>query len=272
MRWFGFSLFIVVFLAGCDSSQGIAPTSSTTTGTGIAPTVVWTDPYPGAVGPNIMEPGNVVRIRFSTLMDTRSVIHGVTISPVNQGVFIDTSAAYPIEGTTFAFPLTPTPFWLTYVLDPVINSRFPAGYQVYNSYFKVGQAYTITIDSTAMDIYGDLFGAAAYFLFTPEPSFRVTDTYPFNNDTAVSRSNPYITVRFNSVIDTTTAKSSFTLTPPVGGNASIYYGTWGLSWSLPSGSMLASETKYTVTIGTSIKDVNGNAQPSPYSFSFTTAP
>src|SRR5208283_4703428 len=174
MRTYAFSLLIVVCLAGCDSSQGI-PTASTTTGTGVSPTVVWTDPYPGAVGPNIMEPDNVVRIRFSTLMDTRSVIHGVTISPVNQGVFIDTTTAYPIEGTTFAFPLTPTPFWLTYVLDPVINLRFPAGYQVYNSYFKIGQAYTITIDSSAEDIYGDLYGTSASFSFTPEPYFRVTD-------------------------------------------------------------------------------------------------
>ena len=109
MRTYGFCFLIVVFLAGCDSSQGIRYREPTTATASLA-TVVWTDPYPGAVGPNIMEPDNIVRIRFSTLMDTRSVIHGVTISPVDQGVYIDTTTAYPIEGTTFAFPLTPTPF------------------------------------------------------------------------------------------------------------------------------------------------------------------
>ncbi|MGA9406155.1 MAG: Ig-like domain-containing protein, partial [Bacteroidota bacterium] len=154
---------------------------------------------------------------------------------------------------------------------PIINSRFPVGYQVYESYYKVGQAYTISIDSLVHDVYGDYLGQTLTFTFTPEPYFRVTDTYPFNNDTAISRLNPYITIRFNSMIDTTSAQSSFSISPSVGGNANIYYGSWGLSWSLPSGSMLASETKYTVTMSTSIKDVNGNVLSSPYSFSFTTA-
>ena len=269
MRTYGFCL-LIVFLAGCDSNNGV-DTTGTSSASASAPVVVWTDPYPGAVGPNIMSPNNTVRIRFSTLMDTRSVIHGVTLSPANQSVYIDTTTAYPIEGTTFAFPLTPTPVWLVYLSDPIINARFPANYQLYNSYFKVAQAYTITIDSSVHDIYGDYFGAAASFSFTPEPYFRVTDTYPLNNDTAVSPVYPYITVRFNSVIDTSTALSSFTLSPSVGGSANIYYGTWGLSWSLPSTTMLASATMYTVTIATSIKDVDGNVQPSPYSFSFTTA-
>ena len=271
MRTCGFFFLIIVFLAGCDSNNGVDTTGTSAAST-LAPTVVWTDPYPGAVGPNIMAPNNIVRIRFSTLMDTRSVIHGVTLSPANEGVFIDTTTAYPVEGTTFAFPITPTPVFLVYLADPVINARFPAGYQVYNSYFKVGQAYTITIDSLVHDIYGDYFGSAGSFSFTPEPYFRVTDTYPLNNDTAISPIYPYITLRFNSVIDTSTARSSFVLSPAVVGNATIYYGTWGLSWSLPSNAMLASGTLYTVTIGTSIKDVNGNAPPSPYSFSFTTAP
>ncbi len=269
MRTYGFFFLITLFVAGCDSSQGVD--TGTTTATTSLVSVVWTDPYPGAVGPNIMEPDNIVRIRFNTLMDTRSVIHGVTLSPVGQGVYIDTTTAYPIEGTTFAFPLTPTPAWLVYVEDPVINSHFPAGYQLYVSYFKVGQVYTITIDSSAHDIYGDYFGAAASFSFTPEPYFRVADTYPMNNDTAISPIYPSITIRFNSAVDTTTARSAFSVSPSVAGSASIYYGPWGLSWSLPSTSMLASATMYTVTIATSIKDVYGNVQPSPYSFSFTTA-
>ncbi len=218
-----------------------------------------------------MSPDNSVRIRFSTLMDTRSVIHGVTISPSGQGVNFDTTTAYPIEGTTFAFPVTPTPAWLVYASDPVIDPRFPAVYHVSASLFKIGQAYTVTIDSAASDIYGDLFGSAGSFSFTPEPYLRVTDTYPVNGDTAVSRSIAFITMRFNSVIDSISARSSFTLSPPVAGNAVFSFGSWGFSWSLPAGSEFASETKYTVTIGTSVKDVNGDVPSSPYAFSFTTA-
>ncbi len=270
MRTFVFCFLSIVVLAGCDSNNGIETANTSTSA--IAPTVVWTDPLPGAVGPNIMSSDNAVRIQFNTIMDTRSVTHGVFISPVGQSVYVDTNKAVPVDGYTFTFPLTPTPGWLVYLSDPVINSRFPASQQLFYNYYKVAQVYTITIDSTLHDIYGDYLGQSLVFSFTPEPYFRVTDTYPLNNDTAVSRSNLYITIRFNSVIDTTSARSSFTLglSPAVTGNASIYFGSWGLSWSLPSGSLLAPETKYTVTVGTSIKDVNGNVPPSPYSFSFTT--
>jgi len=271
MRAYGFLFLLIVFLEGCGSNAGVDTTNVNSTS--YAPTVVWTDPVPGAVGPNIMSPNNTVRIRFSTLMDTRSVIHAVTLSPSNESVYIDTNTATPVEGTTFAFPLTPTPVWLIGFADPTINSRFPPYYQIYYSSFIVGQAYTITIDSSAHDIYGDSFAGPASFVFTPEPYFRVTDTYPLNNDTSISPVYPYITVRFNAIIDTSSARSSLTLSPPVGGSAAIYYyGSWGLSWSLPSGAMLASETMYTVTIGTTIKDINRHVLPSPYSFSFSTAP
>jgi hypothetical protein len=156
--------------------------------------------------------------------------------------------------------------------DAVLDSRFPAGYQIFYPYFKVAQKYTISIAPSASDIYGDSLGGMVSFSFTPEPFFRVTGTYPLNNDTAISPIYPYITIRFNAVIDTSTARSSFTLSPQVGGNAYIYYGSWGLSWSLPSDNMLASETIYTATIATTIEDVDGHVPPSPYSFSFTTAP
>ncbi|MGA7160227.1 MAG: Ig-like domain-containing protein [Bacteroidota bacterium] len=271
MRKYWFCFLSLAVYAGCDTSSSVDNNNNVATPT-YAPTVVWTDPLPGAVGPYIMSSDNTVRIRFSDLMNTRSVIHGVSISPSNETVFIDTNKAIPVEGTTFAFPLTPTPVWIVALADPLINARFPVGYQIYNSYYKVGQTYTITIDSLAEDIYGDYLGQTVAFSFTPEPYFRVTDTDPLNYDTAVSPIYPYITIRFNALIDTSTARSSFTLSPSVSGNASFYYGSWGLSWTLPSNAMLSSATAYTVTIGTSIKDVDGHVPPSPYSFSFTTAP
>ena len=268
MRLYGLCLFMVVFLAGCSSNNGVDTTGLTTSAS--APTIVWTDPLPNAVGPNIMSSDNAVRIQFSAVMDTRSVTHGVAILPAGQSVYIDSNKATPVDGYTFTFPLTPTPGWSAYFSDPVINSRFPPGRQLLYTYYKVAQAYTVTIDSAIHDIYGDYLGQTLAFKFTPEPYFRVTDTYPLNNDTAVSRSNLYITIRFNSLIDSTSARSSLTISPSVSG-ANIYCGSWGLSWSLPSGSTLAADTKYTVTISASIKDVNGNVPPSPYSFSFTTA-
>jgi len=267
MRSYCFCLLMVAFLAGCDSNNGIVTTPPGQSNN--PPSVMWTDPLPNAIGPNIMPSDNAVRITFSAFMDTRSVTTGVTISPANLSVYIDSNKATPVDGYTFTLPLTPTPAWSARFSDLVINSRFPQGYPILYSYYKVGQLYTVTVDSAVHDIYGDYFGTSGSFSFTPEPNFRVTDTYPRNNDTAVSRSNQYISIRFNSLIDSTSAQSSFTLSPPVAG-ANFYYGSWGLSWSLPSGSILAPQTKYTVTIGASIKDVYGNKPTAMYSFSFTT--
>ena len=264
-----FSLFFV----GCttDSSSSIGD------GTGIndpsvAPAVYWTDPLDGALGPNIMSPGNVVIIRFTKVMNTRSVIRAVSITPSNQSVYIDSNRASPVDGLTFDFPLTPTPYWLIYTRDPFLDQRYPAGYQIYYPTFKVAQIYTVTVAASAQDFYGNTLGSPQSFSFTPEPYFRVTNTWPQNNDTLVSPLSTSLNIRFNAIIDTTSARSSLTVTPHVSGTASVYYGDWGYSWSIGSNSMLASESKYTATIATTAKDTAGHALLSPYSFSFTTAP
>lgn len=269
MRAYAFVLLGVAVLAGCGSNP--SDVVDTTTGTSLAPWIVWTDPWPGAVGPNIMSPNNVVIIRFNTLMNTYSVIHAVSISPTNQTVFIDTTRAAPVEGTTFDFPLTPTPLWLVYLNDARLDARFPPSYQIYYPYFKVAQRYTVTVGASASDIYGDTLGTAVSFSFTPEPYFRVTNTYPMDNDTGVSPLYPSATIRFNAPIDTGSAKGSFSISPPVAGNTYVYFGDWGFYWSPPSDNFLASETRYTATIAASVKDVNGDQMTSPYSFSFTTA-
>jgi len=271
MKNFIFFFFLILCAAGCDSNQNA--TDVPVTGASSSIQIVWTDPLPGAVGPNIMSPNNVVKIRFNSLMNSRSVIRAVSISPTNESVYIDTNTASPVEGTTFDFPLTPTPVWLAFTRDASLDSRFPAGYRIDYPSFKVAQTYTIFIASSAQDIYGDSLASQNSFSFTPEPYFRVTDTYPVNNDTAISPIYPYVSIRFNAVIDTSSAQSSFlTFSPQVGGTTYVYYGSWGLSWSLPAGAMFASETRYTATVGTSIRDVDGHVPPSPYSFSFTTAP
>ena len=265
---------IVFFLAplllvGCNNDPG----TSVDTGTvSVAPYIVWTDPMPDAVGPNIMSPNNVVKIRFSHLMDTRSVIHATTITPSNQTVFIDTNRAGPVEGTTFDFPLTPIPVWYAYVKDANLDSRFPALYSIYYPSFKVGQTYTISVDTSAQDIYSNHLDAKTTFSFTPEPHFRVTDTYPLRNDTAISPLYTGITVRFNATIDTSTIRPSFTISPQPQGNVYVSSGTWGFYWYIASDNMLAPETKYTATIASTAKDIDGHAMPSAYSFSFTTSP
>ncbi len=260
-----------ILFSGCNSNPTGTDNTINATVT-VAPYIIWTDPMPDAVGPNIMSPNNVVKIRFSHLMDTRSVIHATSILPTDQTVFIDTNRAGPVEGTTFDFPLTPISAWWIYVKDANLDSRFPPLYSIYYPSFKVAQMYTISVDTSAQDIYGNHLAAKTSFSFTPEPNFRVTDTYPIKNDTAISPLYASITVRFNANIDTSTVRPSFTISPQPPGNVYVYSGSWGFYWSLASDNMLAPETKYTAMIAASAKDVDGHAMPSSYSFSFTTAP
>ena len=266
------SVFIIV-LAGCTSdSNNAVDNGGGINDVSLTPAVIWTDPLPESVGPNIMSPGNVVKIRFNKLMDTRSVIRAVSITPSDESVFIDTTRAAPVEGTTFDFPLTPTPIWLVFVRDANLDSRFPPSYQVYYPYFKVGQKYSISVDPSALDVYGNTLASKYSFSFTPEPYLRVTDNYPLKNDTGVVPVYSGISLRFNSMIDTGAVRTSFLISPPVAGDFYLYSNTWGISWYQSSNNMFASETKYTVSVAATMRDVDGHLLTSPYSFSFTTAP
>jgi hypothetical protein len=130
----------------------------------------------------------------------------------------------------------------------------------------------MSVDTSAQDIYGNHLAVKTSFSFTPEPYFRVTDTYPIKNDTAISPLYASITVRFNANVDTSTIRPAFTILPQPLGNLYVYSGSWGFYWYLGSDNMLAPEKKYTAMISASAKDVDGHAMPSSYSFSFTTAP
>ncbi len=233
------------------------------------PHIIWTDPLAGAVGPNIMSPGNVVKIRFDKLMDSKSVVRAVTLSPSSEWVYIDTTRSGPVEGTTFDFPLTPEPSYLPIVMDAKLDARFPPWYVIQYPYFKVGQTYTISVAASAQDVFGNTIDQPDSFSFTPEPYFRVTDTAPLDNDTAIPPLAS-IAVRFNALIDTASVRNALSLSPTVNGTSASYYGSWGFYW-MPS-PMFAPETQYTVTIGTQAKDVDEHQLPSPFIFSFTTAP
>lgn len=265
-------LLSALTVVGCNTDTG----ENVDEGGGIddallAPQVIWTDPPNNAVGPNIMSPNNTVKIRFNKLMNTRPVIHSVSIDPSNSTVYVDTNSASPVEGTTFDFPLTPTPDWRLYVLDSFLDRRFPPGYLIYYPSFKVAQKYTITVDTSAQDINGNYLYPKYIFSFTPEPYFRVTDTYPKNNDTSISPLYLSISVRFNAIVDTSTARSSFSISPPVPGTIYLNKGSWGFYWLMAPYSTLGSETTYTVAFGAAVKDEDGHTLPSVYSFSLRSA-
>ncbi|MBI4843276.1 MAG: Ig-like domain-containing protein [Nitrospirae bacterium] len=101
---------------------------------------------------------------------------------------------------------------------------------------------------------------------TAEPSIDTTS--PANGATDVAL-NSTVTINWNENVDcTTVTTSTVTISPSGGWTRSSCSGSQAVF--TPSGQ--SGSTVYTITVSTSVKDVNGNAMASGYQFSYTTVP
>lgn len=106
----------------------------------------------------------------------------------------------------------------------------------------------------------------------PEPYLKVEYTYPDSGATDVPAFSS-ILVYFNSTKDKGSVKDALSISPETAGEIQLDpCGTEEdkLLYFFPSGGLLP-DTLYTVTIGTSPKNIHGNYLPEAYSFSFTSS-
>lgn len=105
------------------------------------------------------------------------------------------------------------------------------------------------------------------------PDFTVTSTAPANAATGVPV-NQTISISFPIAIDSTTANSTnITMSPSVGRTTSLH--TNGSTVIVDPTGNLANNTLHTVTVTTAVRGLFGDAKvpfPTPFVFSFTTAP
>lgn len=132
--------------------------------------------------------------------------------------------------------------------------------------FAVGRRYTVTLDTTLLDINGNRFWGSYSFSFTPEPAFRILSVEPPSNQSGVS-TNPSISILFNSAVDTGIIRS-LSFAPPAGGSWSVRSDGGGVYYSLPS--LLALNTTYFITVSQQASDTLGNQLAAPFSSSFVT--
>ncbi|MBI4849374.1 MAG: Ig-like domain-containing protein, partial [Nitrospirae bacterium] len=128
---------------------------------------------------------------------------------------------------------------------------------------------TYTLYPWAKDAAGNVSAAFAtprtVVVDTTAPS--VTSTVPANGATGVAL-NSTVTVNWNEPVDcATVTTTSVTVNPVVGWTKTSCSG--GQAVFTPSGQ--TSITSYTITVGTGIRDANGNAMTANYSFSYITA-
>lgn len=139
--------------------------------------------------------------------------------------------------------------------------------------YLANKTYTLTIDTTLIDIHGKRLKKPYVTSFTPEPEFRFKYWYPTGNDVEPG-SFSHIFLAFNSKIDSSIF-SSFSITPNLEGywtlNDNNYYpdSTQAL-FKLSNDADF--NTTYTVKISASAKDHQGLNIDKPYEFTFTTVP
>jgi len=226
--------------------------------------------------------GNFMRFplqfKFRTVQSYTSQ-NGILTDPVHGDIDVS-PLNYSYNGITVTFPrrmdinsvellTSVTPPMNTIFLWPEENIL-----RIYTGGpFLSDTTITVSIDKSAKDKDGNEIGHTFTFSFRTAP-LNVSGTYPSNGQLFVSPSEP-IQISFNNYVTLSTAQASFSISPAVGG--SITYGG-----SYPYEQMnqikftpytpLQPNTKYTVTIGTTISDMHGSRMKSPYSFSFVSRP
>ena len=133
-------------------------------------------------------------------------------------------------------------------------------------FFPFDSSYTVTVDSTARDRFGNMVRQAEVSSFRVAP-FKVSSTDPVDGKANVDL-DAGVWISFTGVVDTTSLTSSFAISPALPGRFINYTGT---TTFLPTAGFTPSTT-YVVTVNRNLHAYNGMPLPNPYSFSFTTSP
>ena len=201
------------------------------------PYVVSTKPKDGDI--NVPVNTNIV-ITFSTSMDV-----GVTPGAISS-----------VPTITGSFTFDGTMKIVTWVPD---------------SNLKLGTKYTITISTQARSFSGINMKFPYVFSFTtipPPDTFPpyVVSTNPNNGDTNVPNTTK-VAITWNESMNKASAQNAFSSAPPI---------TCAWSWTIVTQTCTPSvalqfNTKYTITISTTAKDLAGNNMKNNYKFSFNTS-
>jgi hypothetical protein len=223
-------------------------------------------------------------LRFPLVFSFRTVesyvtVYGIQTSPVNGDVDI-TPLSYS-GGITLTFPrrMDPVSTEAALQIDPPLNRAvlWPSG-NVMNIWtggpFPSDTTITVQIDGTAKDKDGVSLNQTFSFWFRTA-AFSLRSTSPANAQLYVPTTGS-VNLYFNNYVDKGSIQSAFSISPSAAGTidyARDYYGVAYLDQIVftPS-SQFQANTKYTVTLSTAAKDINGIGMKSPYQFSFVTRP
>jgi len=224
--------------------------------------------------------GNHLRfpLRFSfRTVQSYTTIYGIQTSPVHGDVNVE-----PLNnsGINITFPrrMDPASTEAATTVRPPMTTLFlwPEGnvLRIYTGGpFLSDTTITVRIDSTARDLDGIRLGMIFTLQFRTAP-FQIRYTSPTNAQLFVSLSQS-ISIGFNSFVTLSSVQPAFSIMPVIPGSFS-YRGNY--PYEIPSevvftpSTQYQTNTKYTVTISTGVRDLYGVPMKSPYTFSFVTRP
>jgi len=133
--------------------------------------------------------------------------------------------------------------------------------------------YTIDISEVAKDLDGVALGNPFSFSFATE-SITVENTRPRNAELFVDYTQAQVTMWFNTYMIKSSVENAFSISPHVSGSFSwgSYYSNEKTAITFTPHSTLSANTKYTITVDNTAKDLYGDNLKEPYSFSFITMP
>jgi hypothetical protein len=132
---------------------------------------------------------------------------------------------------------------------------------------------TVSIDKSAKDKDGVELGQNFSFSFRTA-ALNVSSTSPSNGQLFITPTAP-IQINFNNYVTLSSARNAISISPLASGSFKYggYYPYEQMNQiEFTPSTALISNTKYTVTISTTITDMYGNKMKEPYSFSFVTRP
>jgi hypothetical protein len=226
--------------------------------------------------------GNYLRFPFEFSFKTvqsYSTYNGIMTDPVHGDIDVS-PLNYNYSGITITFPrrMDKSSVELQTHVSPPMNTIFlwpdENVLRIYTGGpFLSDTTITVLIDKTAKGKDGIEIGQDFTFSFRTA-ALEVSSTYPSNGQLFFSPTEP-LTISFNNYVKLSSASSAITISPAVSGSFSFSgnypYEQMNQIKFTPS-SALKANTKYTVTISTSITDMYGNMMKEPYSFSFVTRP
>ncbi|HTK80800.1 MAG TPA: Ig-like domain-containing protein [Bacteroidota bacterium] len=181
------ALLPVLLMFGCKSEVDFGnpprPDYDPLLDANIQPIVLETFPAANTQGPFAGFVASV-RLKFNKVMDLPSLRKSVHISSELGDVKANIDSIVTADGVTFFIeairPDSPARFW-----------------------WKVGEVYTLTIDSTVQDVSKNTLHSTVRVGFLPEPVFRILSVSPANGDAKVSPNgvSGFLQFTFNSEID-----------------------------------------------------------------------